>query len=348
MTYLARETRAPVRPAPPRRSLQVRREPGLSVRGARDARGRLARRDARPNRGVRTRPRLSRRRQEAGARGRQCDPATSSRLDHALVRRHRTGLRARMGVGFAHRMVRQEHDDSESRPRFVFFSRRDFHRRRIRADDGAVSRPLRDLPAMPRSVSDRRARRRLRDALGSLHLVSDDRKSRRDSARAAAQARQLDLRLRHLQRSLSVESAICRPTTTSTICLPRLPELLALDEEAIRAALHGQRGQARQAARAAAQRRGRARQHAKSRRGAAARALDRNRVRAVDSLARRMGARTDRRQRGATCTRARAAAIATPRCAGKLRPRSKQTDTTGACQSIRAKQHCYERCARTL
>ena len=110
---------------------------------------------------------------------------------------------------FAHRMVRQEHDDSEPRPRFVFFSRRDFHRRRIRRADRALSRSLRDLPAMPRSVSDRRARRRLRDALGPVHLVSDDRKSRRDSARAAAEARQLDLRLRHLQRRLSVERRSC-------------------------------------------------------------------------------------------------------------------------------------------
>ena len=70
---------------------------------------------------------------------------------------------------------------------------------------GAVSRALRHLPAMPRSVPDRRARRRLRDALGSVHLVSDHRKSRRDSARAAAEARQLDFRLRHLQGSLPVE-----------------------------------------------------------------------------------------------------------------------------------------------
>ncbi len=38
----------------------------------------------------------------------------------------------------------------------------------------ALSRSLRDLPAMPRSVPDRRARRRLRDALGLVHLVSDD------------------------------------------------------------------------------------------------------------------------------------------------------------------------------
>ena len=161
------------------------------------------------NRGVRARPRLSRRRQEAGARSRRRAPPTSSRLDHAHLRRYRAGVRARMGIGFAHRMVRQEHDDSQSRSRLVLFPRRDFYRRGIRRGGRAVSRPLRDVPAMPRSVSDRRAGRRLRDALGAVHLVSDDRKSRRDSARAAAQARQLDLRLRHLQRRLPMERRSC-------------------------------------------------------------------------------------------------------------------------------------------
>ena len=129
--------------------------------------------------------------------------------------------------------------------------------------------------------------------------------------------------------------------------LPRLPELLALDEEQFGDALHGQRGQARQASRAAAQRRGRARQHAQSRRGAAARALDPNRVRAVDSLARRMGARTDRRKRRAPCARARAARSRHCGAPGS-RGRARNKLSEGACQSIPAKQHCYERYARTL
>src|ERR1035437_5870511 len=113
-----------------------------------------------------------------------------------------------MGGGCAAGMVRQEHDAPEPRAWFVLFSRRDFHRCGIRGDDGALPRALRDMPAMPRFVSYWGARRRLRDALGSVHLVSDDRKPRRDCARVAIEARQLDLRLRYLQRRLSMERRV--------------------------------------------------------------------------------------------------------------------------------------------
>ena len=113
----------------------------------------------------------------------------------------------------------------------------------------AVSRPLRDVPAMPRSVSDRRAGRRLRDALGAVHLVSDDRKSRRHSARVAAQARQLDLRLRHLQRRLPLERRSCirRQRRRSDAAIARDARA---QRGGIRAPLHRERGQARQAPRA--------------------------------------------------------------------------------------------------
>ena len=57
----------------------------------------------------------------------------------------------------AHRMVRQEHQPAQPSSRVVFFSRRDFHRRRIRAERRALSRALRHVPPMPRSLSDRRA-----------------------------------------------------------------------------------------------------------------------------------------------------------------------------------------------
>ena len=210
-------SRTQVRPAPPRRSLQVRRQPRLSVRGARDAHRRLARRDARQDRGVRTRPRLSRRRQEAGARSRRRAPPTSSGLDDAHLRRYRAGVRARMGIGFAHRMVRQEYDDSQSRARLVFFPRRDFYRRGIRRDGRAVSRPLRDVPAMPRPVSDGRARRRLRDAIGAVHLVSDDRKSRRHSARSAARSSATGSSVATSATTSAHGTTIMRPTTAPAI-----------------------------------------------------------------------------------------------------------------------------------
>ena len=135
MTYLRERSRTQVRPAPPRRSLQIRRQPRLSVRGARDARlsigaPRCAGESRRTHSAATITTSCKKRARAVGDVIRQL----ASRLDHAHLRRYRAGVRARMGVGFAHRMVRQEYDDSESRARLVFFSRRDFHRRGIRRE----------------------------------------------------------------------------------------------------------------------------------------------------------------------------------------------------------------------
>ena len=64
---------------------------------------------------------------------------------------------------------------------------------------------LRQLPRVPRRVPDRRVRRRLRARRAPLHLVPDDRASRRDPARAARVDRHVGVRLRRLPGGLPVQ-----------------------------------------------------------------------------------------------------------------------------------------------
>ena len=160
---------------------------------------------ARPYRRICSRTGLSHRGSGKGSRrrrGNRSGPAGSGDQD---LRRHRTGVRARMGRRGAHRMVRAQHQSPQPVSWFVFFPRRDFHRPRFSIGDGTVSRPLRHLPAMPGPVPDERPQRRLPARAAPVHLLPHDRASGSDPDRTAPQAGQLDLRLRYLPGGLPVE-----------------------------------------------------------------------------------------------------------------------------------------------
>ena len=72
---------------------------------------------------------------------------------------------------------------------------------------------LRDVPAMPRSVPDAGAGKRVRDGAAAMHLLSDDRAARTASIGAAFAPGQLDFRLRHLPGSLPLERSRADPVS---------------------------------------------------------------------------------------------------------------------------------------
>ena len=107
---------------------------------------------------------------------------------HALVRGHRSRARARPRAPRRTRLVRQEHEPDQSRPRLVLLHRRAVHRRRPRARR-ARSRPTAAAAARAASTRARRrpSRRRARStprAASRTSRSSSRARSRSNSAPA--------------------------------------------------------------------------------------------------------------------------------------------------------------------
>ena len=159
----------------------------------------------------------------------------------------------------------------------------------------------------------------------AMYQLPDDRESRRYRPRAAAQAWQLDLRLRHLPASLPVERYACgRAVPRSS--RPGCPSCWRSTTTGFRRRLRQERRQARETPRAAAQRLRCARQQRQSRRGRAADPRAGIGARGDRARARGMGARPAGRMRSArrarSAHRARTRYGSRPRNQGCARPKS--------------------------
>ena len=148
----------------------------------------IADRDRRADRALRVGRRLPRRDRAAARRAARDGCASEARrpFEAPRLRRHRAGAGARLRAVRRARLDRQEHlpDQSASSDRGSSSSEiicnLDARARR------AGARSVRHVHAVPRRVSDRRARRARRARLDALPLVPDDRDQGRDSRASIA------------------------------------------------------------------------------------------------------------------------------------------------------------------
>ena len=172
-------------------------------------------------------------------------PARPGRLSSQVDARRGSSRRGRYGaaVGTRVRRVgrpglgRQEHVALEPTVGKLVRSGGYAYQRITRVRRTGDGGPLRHLPGLHRRLSDGRDRRTLPSRRTEVHLLSNDRAPRADSARAAHVDRPADLRLRHLPGRLPLQSPTAADRRTGLSAAARFES-----DRAGRIASHGRCG----------------------------------------------------------------------------------------------------------